>query len=112
MPSVSAGYALLLLLCCALPIRAWAQYDVEDEQRVWLRGVMDVRVVRGGAAPSWTDLGPGKTRYGGDFTESGFERVTRGVMSQLVIEVGAALPAGIRARARLNDVAGKITSMK
>ena len=49
MPSLSAGYALLLLLCCALPMRAWAQYDVEDQQRVWLRGVMDVRVVRGGA---------------------------------------------------------------
>jgi hypothetical protein len=102
MPSVSAGYASLLLLCCALPLRAWAQYDVEAEQRVWLRGVMDVRVVRGGAAPSWTDLGPGKTRYGGDFTESGFERATRGVMSQLVIEVGAALPAGIRAQLQVN----------
>ena len=110
MPLVSATYLVLLLVCCcALPERAWAQYDVEEEQRVWLRGVLDVRVVRGGSAPSWTDLGPGKTRYGGDETASGFERVTRGVMSQLVIELGAALPAGIRAQVQLNvqpDIAG------
>lgn len=110
MSPVAAAYAFLLLLCwCVVPGRAWAQYEVEEERRVWLRALLDVRVVRGGSAPSWTDLGPGKTRYGGDSTASGFERVTRGVMSQLAIEVGAALPWGIRAQVQLNvqpDIAG------
>jgi hypothetical protein len=97
------AYACLLLLCwCVAPSLAWAQYDVEQEQRVWLRALLDVRVARGGSAPSWTDLGPGKTRYGGKSTAEGFERVTRGVLSQLAIEVGASLPGDIRAQLQVN----------
>jgi hypothetical protein len=104
MPRVSAARALLLLLgCyCVAPTPARAQYDLEEEQRVWLRALLDVRVARGGSAPSWTDLGPGKTRYGGKDTESGFERTTRFVMSQLAIELSASLPWGMRAHAQVN----------
>lgn len=93
---------LLFLLCTALPWSARAQYDVEEEASVWLRGVLDVRAVRGGIAPSWTESGPGKTRYGGRQTDTGFERETRFELSQLVIEFGAALPWGIRAQVQAN----------
>src|ERR1043165_7125962 len=75
----------LLLCVCATP--AWAQYEdssdfsVEQADRVWLRALLDVRLVRGGPAPSWTDFGPGKLRYGGKQVGSGpdahFERKTR-----------------------------------
>src|SRR5262245_5401029 len=100
----SVACCILMLLCgCAAP-RAWAQYDVEPEQenRFWIRGLLDVRVVRGGAAPSWTDSGPGKPRYGGESTDGGFERKTRFVLSQLALEFGATLPWDIRAELQLN----------
>lgn len=99
-----AHAALVFLVCCIIAPRAQAQdeYEVEEESRVWLRGLLDVRVVRGGNAPSWTDSGPGKTRYGGKSTDSGFERVTRLTLSQLVIEAGATLPWNMRAQAQVN----------
>jgi hypothetical protein len=78
------------------------QYQVEQDSPVWLRGVLDVRVARGGAPPSWTDSGPGKTRYGGERTASGFERETRYEVAQLALELGAALPGGIRGQAQVN----------
>lgn len=93
---------LLLLLCLAVPTPVLAQYEVEQESRVWLRGVLDLRAARGASVPSWTDSGPGKTRYGGHRTDTGFERVTRYELSQLAIEIGAALPWDMRAQAQLN----------
>ncbi len=89
----------LLLCLCAMP--AWAQYDsgdfdVEQADRVWLRALLDVRLVRGGPAPSWTDSGIGKLRYGGKQVGTGpdahFERVTRLALAQLAIEVGCHAP--------------------
>jgi hypothetical protein len=81
---------------------AFAQYEVEQEERVWLRAMFDVRLVRAGPASSWTDRGPGKLRYGGKVTASGFERVTRLAVAQLAIEMGATLPGDIRAQAQVN----------
>lgn len=75
---------------------------MEQEKPFWLRGLLDVRVARGGRAPSWTDGGPGKARYGGRSTSRGFERVTRPSLSQLALEAGATLPWGMVARAQLN----------
>jgi hypothetical protein len=89
-------------MTCLCSASAWAQYEVEQDQRVWLRALVDVRLVRSGPEPSWTDTGPGKLRYGGKATASGFERSTRLALSQLAIEVGAALPWDIRAQAQIN----------
>jgi len=58
-------------------------------------------------APSWTDRGPGKTRYGGSLTDSGFQRATRFVLSELALEVGATLPWGVSALAQINVAAGR-----
>jgi len=100
MASHSAVHSLLLIfLCSAIAPRASAQYDVEQENPVWVRALLDLRVARGGAAPSWTDSGPGKTRFGGD---SGFDPVTRFALGQLAIEVGATLPWDLRAQLQLN----------
>jgi hypothetical protein len=98
---------LLLALCLAAAPRALAQ---DQDSSVWLRAVLDVRVVRAGSAPSWTDSGPGKLRYGGRQTIDGFKRETRFEFSQLTIQLGAALPWGIRAQAQVNveeDLADK-----
>ena len=89
-------------MTCLCSASAWAQYEVEQDQRVWLRALLDVRLVRSGPEPSWTDTGPGKLRYGGKATASGFERTTRLALSQLAIEVGATLPWDIRAQAQIN----------
>lgn len=101
--------ALALILGCVLPPQALAQYDVESEDRVWFRALLDVRLARGGESPSWTDSGPGKTRYGGRFTDSGAERVTRFDLAEFALEAGASLPGGWSAEAQLNvqpDIAG------
>jgi hypothetical protein len=98
-----------LLACSAVAPRAFAQYEVEQESAFWLRALLDVRIARGGAAPSWTDHGPGKPRFGGT---NGFERETRFVPGQLAIEAGAALPWGVRAEAQINvqpDIADSYT---
>ncbi len=96
-----------VLLSCVLTSPAFAQfeaepYEVKPDRSVWLRALLDVRVVRAGPAPSWTDGGPGKTRYGGRSTDSGFERATRTVLSELALEVGASLPWSVRAQAQVN----------
>ena len=114
MPRLAAPIAWTLL-CCACAVPAWAQsesdYDVPQADRVWLRALLDVRLVRAGPAPSWTDAGAGKLRYGGKQVGTGasapggvpqFERVTRLVLSQFAIEVGATLPGGLRAQAQVN----------
>ena len=109
LPATPRLAALALVLGCALPSLASAQYDVESEKSVWLRALIDVRIARGGEAPSWTDSGPGKTRFGGRFTDTGAERVTRFELAEFALEAGAALPGGFRAQAQLNvqhDIAG------
>ena len=83
---------------------ASAQYDVEGDDRFWLRAVLDVRLVEGPAVLSWTDGGPGKIRYGGD---------ARIELSQLALEFGASLRRGTCARGRRStcryDIAGDYT---
>ena len=60
-------YVSVLLLWCTVPAVSWGQYDVEEKWPVWVRGLVDVRIARGGRASSWTDqgMGIGKSRYGG-----------------------------------------------
>jgi hypothetical protein len=99
---LGAPAVLLPFLCGVFAPQARAQYEMEGDSSIWLRGVLDVRVARGGSAPSWTDSGPGKTRYGGTLTDAGYERTTRLELSQLAIEVGAALPWNLRAQMQLN----------
>lgn len=86
----------------AAPSQSWGQYEVEQESPVWLRGLLDVRVARSGRASSWTDRGPGKSRYGGRLTVGGNERVTRFSFAQLALEVGATLPWEVSAHAQVN----------
>lgn len=93
-------YGWCILLLCAFASPAQAQYDLEQPSSVWLRALVDVRLAGGGPAPSWTDHGRGKLRYGGS-TESG-DRVTRLALSQAALQVGAALPWDIRAQVQLN----------
>jgi hypothetical protein len=83
---------------------SWGQYDVEEKWPVWIRGLVDVRIARGGRASSWTDrgIGLGKSRYGGTGSLLGRERSTRLVLSRLSVELGASLPWGISARAQLS----------
>ena len=111
------------LLCCACAVPAWAQYEntgggdfgVEQDERVWIRALLDVRIAHGGPATSWTDSGLGKLRYGGKQVGSGadthFEHDTRLALSQLAFEIGTALPGDIRAQAQINfepDIADNI----
>jgi hypothetical protein len=91
-----------LLLCAPLPAPALAQYDVQTQQSVWVRALLDVRIVGGGPAPSWTDHGPGKMRYGGSDTPAGYERATRLVLSQGALQLGASLPWDMRAQVQMN----------
>jgi hypothetical protein len=91
-----------VLGACALSPVARAQYEIERESPVWVRALLDLRIARGGMAPSWTDAGPGKLRYGGEQTSSGFERKTRLELAQLAIEVGATLPWDLRAQIQLS----------
>jgi hypothetical protein len=108
-PRLARLTALLLLICGALSQPVHAQYEVDRESSIWLRGLLDVRLVGAGPAASWTDRGPGKMRYGGSPTDGGFARATRLVLSQAALQVGALLPWNVRARAQLNiepDIAG------
>ena len=113
MPRLAAQIAWTLL-CCACAVPAWSQYEtpegsdfgVEQDDRVWVRALLDVRLARGGPAPSWTDSGLGKLRYGGKQVGTGadahFERETRLALSQLAFEIGTTLPGDIRAQAQIN----------
>ena len=108
-PRLARLTTYLLLASGAISQPAHAQYEVERESSIWLRGLLDVRLVNSGPAASWTDRGPGKLRYGGSPTGSGFERATRLVLSQAALQIGALLPGDVRARAQLNiepDIAG------
>jgi hypothetical protein len=97
-----ASIAALLVSCGLAPLAAHAQYDVDEENRVWLRALIDVRVARGPEFPSWVDSGPGKLRYGGRSREAGFEQVTRVELAKLALQFGASLPWCIRAQAQAN----------
>jgi hypothetical protein len=90
-----------LVICGAFSSQVYGQYEVDADKPVWLRALLDVRLARAGPAPSWTERGPGKTRYGGSVTD-GFQRTTRLALSQLAIEVGAMLPWDVRAQAQIN----------
>ena len=99
--------AVLFLAVLILPVAAdmgccQDAYQVEAESPVSLRALVDVRFVIPGKAPSWTDNGPGKARYGGRSTAGGSERVTRFALSQFALEPEASLPWGIQAHAQLN----------
>src|SRR6185312_10011652 len=63
-----------------------AQYALEPQSSLWARALLDVRLVGGGPAASWSDGGPGKMRYGGSFTDGGFQRATRLVLSQAALQ--------------------------
>jgi hypothetical protein len=78
------------------------EYAVESDSPISLRALLDLRIARGGKAPSWMDRGPGKTRYGGVFDDGGFERVTRFAISQLALEPQVELPWGLLAHAQVN----------
>jgi len=92
-----------LAACCGFaPLAAHAQYEVDEQNSVWLRALIDVRVARGPEFPSWTDSGPGKLRFGGRASDSGFEHVTRVELAKLALQFGASLPWGIRAQAQAN----------
>jgi hypothetical protein len=103
MPS---GFAVTCLLfccfCCVVAFPAQAQYEVEDDQRLWLRALIDMRIARGPPESSWTDSGSGRMRHGGRRTSEGIERATRFALAQLAIEAGASLPWGMRAQAQIN----------
>lgn len=93
--------ALLVIAAPALAAEP-DPYAVEEERSVWLRALLDVRVARGGAAPSWLEGGPGKTRYGGVDDGGQFSRVTRFAISQLAIEPGGWLPGDVELHAQVN----------
>jgi hypothetical protein len=98
-----------IALCCACSAPAFAQYEVEEQSPVTLRALLDVRAAYAGPGTSWTDGGPGKTRYGGRLTSTGFERDTHFDIAELALEFSATLPGGVRAQAQANiqpDVAG------
>src|SRR5262249_15400060 len=90
-----------LVICGAFSSQVCAQYEVGADKPVWLRALLDIRLVRAGPAPSWTESGPGKTRYGGSAAD-GLHRTTRLALSQLALEVGASLPWNIRTQAQIN----------
>ena len=77
-------------------------YAVEEPSRFSLRALLDLRVVRGSEVPSWQEGGPGKIRYGGIASGSGFERVTRFAIAQLALQPAYELGAGWRAQAQIN----------
>ena len=101
--AATARFACLFLVCSGLAApRAGAQYDVEESDRVWLRALVDIRLARGPEMPSWTDDGPGKTRFGGRVTASGFEQIARAELAELAIQVGAVLPWDLSAQLQVN----------
>ena len=95
---------LALVLVGTVPDGVWGQdtYETESSYPFWIRSLLDLRVVRGGSAPSWVTRGLGKTRYGGRSDSQGFDRVTRFKLSHLALEFGGTLPWGITAQAQLN----------
>ncbi len=113
MSRVATALTVLLFACCGVASIAQAQYDDDSDNAgqssVWLRGLLDIRVARGGPWPSWTDHGPGKLRFGGDSNPAQYGRETRAALALLAIQFGASLPWDIRAQAQINvqpDVAG------
>jgi hypothetical protein len=95
-----------LLLALALLVAAPSsadEYSVAEDKSVWLRALLDVRIVRPGSAPSWMDRGPSVTRYGGVVGGNGqFERVTRFAISQFALEPGGWLPGDVELHAQAN----------
>ena len=108
-PRLARLTAFILLGCGVISHPVHAQYEVDQDSRIWLRGLLDVRLVDGGPAASWTDRGLGKLRYGGSPADGGFRSATRLVLSQAALQIGAQLAWDLRAQAQLNiepDIAG------
>lgn len=78
-------YILTALLAACPP--AYAQYEVEEDRRAWVRALFDLRVASAASERSWTDHGPRK------LTDS---------RAILAIEAGAILPWNVRAQAQIN----------
>jgi hypothetical protein len=97
-----AWVALWVLAAIPGPALADADYAVEPEPGVSLRALLDLRVVRGGEAPSWMEGGPGKTRYGGIDDNGRFERVTRFAIAQFALEPSGMLPGDVLLHAQVN----------
>lgn|SRR6185437_14053472 len=95
-------WCVLLSLLGALPLQARAQFAAEPPSTIWLRALLDVRLAGGGPAPSWTEHGPGKLRYGGSDTSGSFQSSEHFGLSRAALQVGAALPWDIRGQVQLD----------
>jgi hypothetical protein len=93
----------LIVLACTNHALAASDYDVEPDPVLSIRSLLDLRLVGPGQAPSWTDRGPAKTRYGGRRRSSGSsERVIRFALAKLALEPSLNLPWHVRAHAQLD----------
>ena len=93
--------AMTALLAAAPRASDADEYSLEPERPLRLRALLDTRIVHTGRDLSWTDHGPGKTRYGGNPNGDGSSRDTRLVLSHLAVEVGGSLPFGLVPRAQV-----------
>ena len=81
-------FALALLV--AAPVRA-DDYAVAEDKSVWLRALLDLRIVRRGRRRAGWIVARARLRYGGVVDGTGsFERVTRFAISQFALEPGGA----------------------
>lgn len=103
-PSGACAGVVVAWIALAGPSAVLAQddYAVEPERSISLRALLDLRIVGAGPAPSWTDHGPGKTRFGGVEDDGHFERAASFSIAQLALEPDARLPWGIVAHAQAN----------
>jgi hypothetical protein len=104
---IAVAVSCLALAAAAERARGQDAYEVEAEPGVSIRALLDLRVVRGSAAPSWQENPPadtiGKLRYGGVVNGDGsVSRVTRFAISQLALEPAGDLPWGMRLHAQVN----------
>ncbi len=109
-PSLPAVATLLCVLAVTPgEVGAQSPWSGGGQSPLSLRLLVDARLARFGTAPSWTDRGPGKTRYGGERTATGNEHAVHFALSQLALELEASLPNQLSAHVQLNweaDVTG------